>query len=285
MPEAITLRQWTDVVRRARLGRIVKMVALALATYADADGSRVYPGIARLSYECELSYTGVKKVLRQLRGLGLIEKVGRRGDADVYQLILHEDLLERVNVPTPSEVNAQLDRIRKAWRGTYIPKLRSAEQPAEIDPDDVLRSVDPPADTLDSQESAGTSRSPQIPSAGISETSLRASPRTATTQDRDTTTTTHYDEEVSTHVLVPGDPSRTEDQDSPPSSRCQHGNNRRRCVPCRAAKKGVTTPPDQAPVTAPELGPKKCPEHGLKGGTRPDGKPHCTICRQLEAIS
>jgi hypothetical protein len=33
----------------------------------------------------------------------------------------------------------------------------------------------------------------------------------------------------------------------------------------------------------PELGPAKCPDHGLKGGRRHDGKPHCPICRRLES--
>jgi len=33
----------------------------------------------------------------------------------------------------------------------------------------------------------------------------------------------------------------------------------------------------------PELGPAKCPDHGLKGGRRRDGKPHCPICRRLES--
>ena len=32
-----------------------------------------------------------------------------------------------------------------------------------------------------------------------------------------------------------------------------------------------------------ELGPAKCPDHGLKGGPRHDGKPHCPICRRLES--
>lgn len=285
MPEAITLRQWTDVVRRARLGSTQKVVAMMLANYADADGSRVYPGIARLVFECELTYSTIKTALRKLRQAGLIEKVGRRGDADEYRLILHEDLLERVSVPTPAAVTVELGRIRGHYRGSYRPILRSGKQTAEIDDGAELRSGKQTAEGPLAEESAVWETDRRDESAVCYTDSLRSGKRTATTHYRDTTTTTHYDEEVSAHVLVPGDPSRDEDRNSPQSNRCEHGNNRRRCVPCRAAKKSVTVPLAEAPVTAPELGPRKCPEHGLKGGRRPDGKAHCTVCRQLEAMS
>ncbi|WP_426502581.1 hypothetical protein ACPPVO_33715 [Dactylosporangium sp. McL0621] len=48
---SITLRQWLDVVRRARLGRTPKAVALMLATYADNDGRRVFPSVTRLAVD------------------------------------------------------------------------------------------------------------------------------------------------------------------------------------------------------------------------------------------
>jgi len=41
-------------------------------------------------------------------------------------------------------------------------------------------------------------------------------------------------------------------------------------------------PEDVSRDQPPELGPAKCPDHGLKGGRRHDGKPHCPICRRLE---
>lgn len=332
MPERITLRQWTDVVRRARLGPTQKVVAMMLANYADADGSRVYPGIARLVFECELTYSTIKTALRELRRVGLIEKVGRRGDADEYRLILHEDLLERVTVPTPAAVNVELARIRERYRGAHRPHLQSGKQTAGIDKGKGLQS---------GKQTAG------VPSAGVSavgETdrteesavcytdSLQSASQTATTHYRDTTTTTHSGEEVSTHVLVPGGPSADEDQVSSsadavtsstgprvnnhgssaaevnflaaeprdvaeviPMSRrvsCPHGKSARRnkdgqprCDQCRIAETSVTTPPAEASVNRPELGPKKCPLHGLKGGNRPDGKPHCTLCRQLAAVN
>src|ERR1051326_2391165 len=95
--EPLTLRQWTDIVRRARLGRTVKSVALMLATYADADGTRVFPGVARVAVDCELSYNVVKASLGDLRTAGLIalvRRAGRAGQADEYRLTIAEDLLE-----------------------------------------------------------------------------------------------------------------------------------------------------------------------------------------------
>ena len=58
--DGATVRQWTDVVRRARLGRTTKLVAFLIANYADSNGTRVFPGIARLSIEAELTYNVVQ---------------------------------------------------------------------------------------------------------------------------------------------------------------------------------------------------------------------------------
>ena len=113
----MTLRQWTDVVKRARLGRTVTLVALTLATYADSDGTRVFPGNARLAVDCELTYNVVQAAMATLRRAGLIELVkraGRRGTANEYRLTLHPDLLERVEVLSPAAVVAAAAHIRQA---------------------------------------------------------------------------------------------------------------------------------------------------------------------------
>lgn len=114
-----TVREWTDVVRRARLGRSTKTVAFALATYADADGSRVFPGIARLSIDAECSYQTAKRAMARLREIGLIALVRaatRRGQADEYRLALPEDLLDKVEVMTPLDVQRTVEKIRAANR-------------------------------------------------------------------------------------------------------------------------------------------------------------------------
>jgi DNA-binding transcriptional ArsR family regulator len=101
--------EWERIIRRARLGAPAKAVALAMATYADGDGSRVYPGIARLVAVTELSDRSVRGALKKLRDLGLIERTykgGHRGVhavTDVHRLTIPVDLLERVEMLDPTE--------------------------------------------------------------------------------------------------------------------------------------------------------------------------------------
>lgn len=288
MPEAPFLTQWTSVVRRIRLGRTVKAVAIMLTVYADPDGSRVYPGVARLSYECELSYTVIKAALRKLRSLGLIVKVGRRGDADEYRLILHEDLIERVNVPTPSEVRVEIDRIRAAWKGTYQPGLRSTPTPA----DGGVRSTPTPAENAEVHGSAVNGVTPAPEPAVNGSTTLRSTPLPATLHDPPPTDTLHSDQGLSTDAAATRAPeAEPEDPISPPADlashpRCPHGRSARRnrrgeprCEGCRAVEAAVEA---GLPV---QLGPARCPDHGLQGGRRGDGKPNCTLCRVAETKS
>lgn len=114
------VRAWTDVVRRTRLGRTTKLVALLMANYADGDGTRIFPGVARIAVEAELTYNVVKTALAALREAGLIELVRqatRKGDSDEYRLILDPDLIERVSVLSPGEVSVAIASMRDARRG------------------------------------------------------------------------------------------------------------------------------------------------------------------------
>lgn len=101
--------EWERVVRRVRLGSPAKAVALALASYADQDGSRVRPGVARLSAVTELSERSVRNALTKLRDLGLIERTregsrnGRRALTDEHRLSIPADLLERCELLDPDE--------------------------------------------------------------------------------------------------------------------------------------------------------------------------------------
>ncbi|WP_203854778.1 hypothetical protein, partial [Dactylosporangium siamense] len=140
--EAVALRQWTDVIRRARLGRTVKSVALMLATYADNDGTRVFPGIARLAVDCELTYNVVQGALATLRTAGLITVVrrgSRRGQADEYRLILAADVLDRVEILTPTQVADAAALLAVRRRGRHRPTPASvAADPAADDAHDNL---------------------------------------------------------------------------------------------------------------------------------------------------
>lgn len=103
----VTLGEWTSVVRRARIGQERKLAALILASYADPDGTNVRCGAARLALDLERSYATARRHLKWLRETGLIAIVragnARRGWVDEYRLILAQDLLDRLELPTPSE--------------------------------------------------------------------------------------------------------------------------------------------------------------------------------------
>lgn len=100
---------WVRLVRRARLGSTVKLIALLLADYASKDGSDVRPGIPRLANVAEVSERTVMRALASLREIGLIDRTfegasaGRRGLCDEYQLTIPDDLLESLPMLDPQE--------------------------------------------------------------------------------------------------------------------------------------------------------------------------------------
>ena len=86
-----------------------KCVAFALATYANADGTSIFPGNERLAaVTCQGDKT-VRRALDWLRSGYLIERVregsrgGRRAFADEYRLIIPSDLLARHELLDPDE--------------------------------------------------------------------------------------------------------------------------------------------------------------------------------------
>lgn len=132
-----TVNEWVNVVRRARLTRTEKYIALLLATYADPDGSSIYPGVARLALQSDYSYRTVQDVLAKLRAIGLIEKLSRRGVprhfADGYRLIFGPEVLDKASVPTPATEDAQVERIRALYRGRHRAKSARTLDRAQTD--------------------------------------------------------------------------------------------------------------------------------------------------------
>lgn len=276
--EAATVREWTDLVRRARLGRTVKLVALVLATYADGDGGRIFPGVARLSVDTEVSYNTVKAALATLREAGLITRVRAaqaRGDADEYRLTIGEETGDRVDVLTPAQVSLAISRVRETKQGRYrTGDLRPTGEAADSISGKDLRPtslaagpVDNPdlrpdsraAGSISNEEPAAhyTGRS-NGPAAHLG-TDLRPTSLAPTHQDLDTTTTNQPLEDVRTAVTVTREPGQDRDfseEDQPPP-------------PC-------------ARGTAPVVGPR-C-RHGFTDTGRVDGQPSCALCRR-EAIA
>jgi hypothetical protein len=102
--------EWERILRRTVLPLRVKFLAFVLASYADADGSNVRPGIERLADVTGLGTATVKRSLKALRDeYGLLEQVrrgggrGGTGAAAAYRLTIPEDLFDRVELLSPSE--------------------------------------------------------------------------------------------------------------------------------------------------------------------------------------
>lgn len=192
-----TVREWTDVVRRSRLGRTTKSVAVTLATYADADGTRVFPGIPRLSFDCELGYNVVQECLSKLRQYQLIELVRQgtvRGSADEYRLTIPGDLMERVAVPSPTQARKEIEKIRERRRGRH--------RPVEPVDNSAVHPTATGAGNRTTQEPAPHGDVPETRPAPNGVCRLHPTPLAPTSQYLDTTTTHHCDIAVRTAVAV-----------------------------------------------------------------------------------
>lgn len=266
--ENATAREWTDLLRRIRFGATVtvpgssrgvrgatlRAVALMLATYADADGSRIFPGTARLAVACEIDYRTAKRCLAALRWLGLIRVVRaarRRGLADEYRLTIPGDLLDKVDVLSPAQMDLEVERIRDGNRRRVDdePGTGSADTRTAVS----VRVPQTPvqAGPVDGCTGAGSTSNDGC--TGASRTVVRVRPAPPTHHDVDTTTTHHTEVNLRTAVTVSRAREAVEDQ-----------------IP----EEGEGEP-------APPPAPHGCPTHGraFAAGTRPDGKPACPLCR------
>lgn len=101
----ITRFDWERLVRRIVMPsslKSTKLVALMMATYADADGSSIYPSVERLADVCQLGRSTVSNALKWLRDDALLihrhhhgSNKGGRKLADVYQLCRPDDWEDR----------------------------------------------------------------------------------------------------------------------------------------------------------------------------------------------
>jgi DNA-binding transcriptional ArsR family regulator len=95
---------WERLLLGCELPRVTKLVGLALAVYANRDGSNAHPGNRRLAAWSQLTERAVKQHLATLRDLGLIERTEKgHGNrfyrrADCYQLTEPADLHDRVRL-------------------------------------------------------------------------------------------------------------------------------------------------------------------------------------------
>jgi hypothetical protein len=131
------VNDWVNVVRRAELGSTVKLVALMIATYADPDGTHVFPGVPRLAVQCDIDYRTARRAMAALREKGFLQVTRRgarrSGKSDEYRLILAADLLERCDVATPAAERLKIERVSERER-TRGAKGRSIGHHRPIEP-------------------------------------------------------------------------------------------------------------------------------------------------------
>jgi len=143
--------EWEAIIRRVRFGGCVRgsgrrdtsgrqtrgglagstvtAVALVMATYADPDGTRVYPGDAQVAVALESSLRTVEACRRLLVELGLLTQTDT-GRTRTYRLTLPSDLLDRVEVLTPGQIDLAARRLRDTHRGR---KSRPEDPPTDPD--------------------------------------------------------------------------------------------------------------------------------------------------------
>jgi hypothetical protein len=105
--------EWERILRRVQVSvPSVKLVGFAMASYANADGSKIRPGQKRLAAVLGTSEMTVRRGQGELEMIGLLEMVfkghslgrGRAaGFASEYRLTVPSDLLERVPMLDPEE--------------------------------------------------------------------------------------------------------------------------------------------------------------------------------------
>lgn len=101
--------EWERLIKRARLGQRAQHIGLLLATYADADGTRVKPGTVRLMSITGMSRSTVCRALAVLRDNGMIEytykalESNRKGAVDEYRLTRPVDMLDRIPMLPPED--------------------------------------------------------------------------------------------------------------------------------------------------------------------------------------
>ena len=85
---------WERMVRATKMDPSTKLAALICGTYADQDGTKVRPGLKRLSADTGLSQRSMKRAMVALRSMGLLDRVtkgsnlGTKDMVDVYRLVI-----------------------------------------------------------------------------------------------------------------------------------------------------------------------------------------------------
>jgi hypothetical protein len=116
--------EWERAILALALPSTTKLVALALAVYADAKtGEHAHPGEDRLAVDCGLADRVVRRHLFTLRHLRLVDRTWK-GRANQYRRMADEYALA-----IPSDVVEHLDRYRTLESGSKALCCRTLSTP------------------------------------------------------------------------------------------------------------------------------------------------------------
>lgn len=103
-PTAIDRNEWEGIMRRIKAPQSsIQHVALTMATFADPDGTRVFPGVKLLVMITRYTKATVSRAVKWLREAGfiLLVKRGNRHaeESDEYRLSTPWNILEWLSMP------------------------------------------------------------------------------------------------------------------------------------------------------------------------------------------
>lgn len=98
---------WERVLRDADISASAKLAGFVAATYADADGTKIRPGEARIAAAMRKGPQTARRAVAELVAAGLLEQVSRGGGpnglASVYRLV----------APAGTKIDTEQKRPRK----------------------------------------------------------------------------------------------------------------------------------------------------------------------------
>ncbi len=111
-PEPVGRFEWERVVKRCRIPRATKYVALTLATFASPNGADVRPGEHKLAADLGMSERNARRHIARLRDTyALVARTrfhgSRAGYVDEYRLVIPADLERRVAFTDDPELTHQ----------------------------------------------------------------------------------------------------------------------------------------------------------------------------------
>lgn len=243
------LGQWNGLIRRARISRDYKVAALTMSSYADPDGTGIRLSVARYAVDLDVSYSTARRYMTWLRKVGLLEmtRAGnrRKGTASEYRLILGPDVMEVLEVLSPSEHKRRADEMREAERDGTRGRTAKAKAKDQRSPEMSVDRDPLEADTDPDHRSPGRAlMEPINAQMGVDQ----RSPWMTYTPFRK-------------HLSVKDRPSRADEEDL--------------CTAAHPSRESDEEPPE----VESQPRPTKCPD-GLSAAMRRDGKPECPICRR-----